>query len=132
MVYSPEQVACAKLYLAGTVWKRVVDELGGMNRTFDDMNSSTVMDGSDSDIRKNFIGSIPIGLVIAGHRQYSPTVFPKAVTQAFLDMHKELYSNSQYRKLFTAPSSDHWVHMQQPEVVVQAVEYVLQRVMEKQ
>jgi pimeloyl-ACP methyl ester carboxylesterase len=115
--------ACAMLYSEGIVWSRVADELQGCFETFHEMNSA----GSNN-IRKQ---QLPLGLVIAGHRQYSPTLFPKAVTAAFLQMHQSMYENNEHGKLFLASQSDHWIHMQEPQMVVQAVEYVLQKIRDK-
>jgi pimeloyl-ACP methyl ester carboxylesterase len=118
--------ACAKLYSEGIVWRRVADELQGCFETFDEMNAS------GNNIRNSQQHIImPLGLVIAGHRQYSPTLFPNAVTAAFLQMHQSMYQNNDHGKLFLASQSDHWIHMQEPKVVVQAVQYVLQKIRDK-
>jgi pimeloyl-ACP methyl ester carboxylesterase len=140
--------ACVKLYSNGFVWKRVADELKGCFETFHTMN---INDNADAAVPNNNNNNnsllrqqqetssakvIPAGLVIAGHRQYSPTLFPQAVTAAFLKMHESMYNNNNNNdnngKLFMASQSDHWIHMQEPKVVVQAIEYVLQKINDKQ
>lgn len=80
------------------------------------------MKASTDEIRSSFRDTIPVALVIAGHRQYSPTLFPKAVTKAFLQMHSKSLPDA---KVFMAPQSDHWMHLQEPHVVLEAVKYVL-------
>lgn len=98
----------ADLYSDGSVWHIVAKELVGCKKTFRDMK----------ELRRP-LPQVPIGLVLASNRKYSPTLFPKAVTKAFLDMHKDLPA-----KTYLA-DSDHWVHMQQPQVVVNALHHVL-------
>ncbi|CAB9523409.1 Alpha beta hydrolase fold protein [Seminavis robusta] len=116
--------ACARLYSEGHVWQRVAMELDGCAQTFVQMQQQQQQSNTDS-IRRDFP---PTALVIAGHRQYSPTFFPKAVTTAFLQMHA---TSLPHAKVFMAPKSDHWIHLQQPEVVMQGVEYVLEEIQKK-
>ena len=123
-----------ELYADGEVWKRVAAELVGCNETFDRMNSPLALEENSAEttttttttvgevFRKELYShNIPVGLVIAGNRRYSPTLFPKAVTKAFLEMHKDMPST----KVFMAHQSDHWVHMSEPEIVVTAIHHVL-------
>jgi pimeloyl-ACP methyl ester carboxylesterase len=96
------------LYSNGLVWHSVAKELEGCEQSFQSMKA----------IRKP-LPDVPIGLVIADHRKYSPTLFPDGVTKAFLKMHAHLPA-----KLYLA-DSDHWVHMQQPHIVLEAFDHVL-------
>ena len=143
---SPRRKACAHLYSHGTyVWKLAAAELQGCMETFEEINTladattAATTNDADNDDRRDGNGSgddvfqrtafyellrqhnIPTGLVIAGHRQYTPTLFKHAMTLAFQDMHKDFPCS----QVLMASKSDHWVHMQEPQVVLQAVEYVL-------
>lgn len=113
-----ERRACARLYSEGSVWNRVARELQGCVETFRDLNNNNK--GGEA-MRRPF-QSIPTALVVARHRTYSPTLFPRAVTQAFVDMHAVSLPRA---KLFLASRSDHWIHLQQPRVVLDALGYVL-------
>jgi pimeloyl-ACP methyl ester carboxylesterase len=127
---NPVRRACAQLYSQdGSVWKLVSAELQGCSTTFDRMNRG------DDDLRrdqgshnKQQRATIPTSLVIAGNRRYSPTLFPKQVTRAFLDMHAVCL---QHAKVFIAHDSDHWVHMSEPEVVLEAVQYVVNELLKR-
>ena len=120
----PVRSALVQLYTDSDVWKTVAAELQGSSDTFDQLNQNDQDGNIGQRFRKELYGhNIPTGLVVAGHRQYSPTLFPKAVTRAFLDMHQDMPA-----KVFMAHRSDHWIHLQQPEVVVQAVDYVLKEI----
>mmetsp|Transcript_27707 Transcript_27707/g.41938 ORF Transcript_27707/g.41938 Transcript_27707/m.41938 type:complete len:395 (-) Transcript_27707:265-1449(-) len=113
------RTACVRLYSNGHVWRRVADELQGCNETFDRILHS----GSHQNTIRESLRSIPTALIIASHRRYSPTFFPHIVTQAFRKMHEHSLPHA---KVFWADQSDHWIHMQQPDMVLNAIEYVMQ------
>jgi pimeloyl-ACP methyl ester carboxylesterase len=133
---NPVRQACVQLYSQadGSVWKIVAAELQGCMETFDRMNHDDDDDHGDDDHdgykfrRRQEQHVIPTGLVIAGNRRYSPTLFPKKVTRAFLEMHATCLSHA---RVFMANDSDHWVHMSEPEVVLEAVQYVLDELKKK-
>ena len=84
------------------VWKLVDAELQGCYRTFGAINNNASHHTSDGIFnRKRF--------------------YPQAITKAFMNMHTDMPC-----RLFMADQSDHWIHMQQPDIVVQAIEYVLE------
>lgn len=116
------RTACAQLYSNGAVWQRVQDELAGCFETFQRLQSQT------PSFRKYSWDCLPVALIVAGNRQFAPTLFPKATTQAFIDMHQPyLDENPESSKLFIAGKSDHWIHMQEPEVILDAVRIINQR-----
>lgn len=118
----PIRSTAIQLYSDPGVWKRVATELEGCVATFSQMTCSS--DNNNVFRKELYAHRIPTSLVIAGNRQYSPTLFPKAITRAFLEMHKDMPA----AKVFLATQSDHWVHMQEPKVVLEAVDHVLQKI----
>ena len=116
----------AWLYSNGNVWHRVADELTGCNETFRSLQQEEngwrrrrqVFQRDNAEPRQ-----LPVALVIACRRQYSPTLFPQAVTDAFIELHKDEIPG----KRFLAQKSDHWVHMEQPQVVIDAIDHVLSK-----
>ena len=65
----------------------------------------------------------PVALVLAANRTHSPTLFPKAVTEVFVNLHKPLVKETGAH-VFMAEESDHWVHLQQADLVEQAIRMV--------
>ena len=66
----------------------------------------------------------PVVLVLAAKRQYSPTLYPDDVTRAFVKLHEDLVAKTEATVLL-AEESDHWVHLQQPDLIVQAIRIAL-------
>jgi pimeloyl-ACP methyl ester carboxylesterase len=119
---NPVRRACAQLYSQdGSIWKLVAAELQGCNETLDRINCDG---GKFRREQGNSVTKIPTSLVVASKRRYSPTLFPRKVTQGFLEMHATCLSHA---KVFIAHDSDHWVHMSEPEVVLEAVHYVVNK-----
>jgi len=71
--------------------------------------------------------TLPLAIVLAAHRTLSPTLYPAAVTQAFVDMCKPLAAATD-GTVSMATNSDHWVHLSEPEQVLAAVDVVLGKV----
>ena len=108
-----------QLYCDGDAWRRAREELEGCNESFQRMSNFRAL---HSDIPKD----LPISLVLANDRRFSPTMFPNKITQAFIDIHEEFCLNHNI-ETFIAGDSDHWIHMQQPEIVIEAILSVLNR-----
>ena len=57
-------------------------------------------------------------IIVAAKRNLSPTLFPGSITAAFLELAKRVLSDdSSKHRIVQAEESDHWVHLQQPELV---------------
>ena len=108
-------------YSTAAAWHLAIDELAGANQSFDNM-AQFRKDHADTKLTADQ----PISLVLAGNRHLSPTFSPAKVTAAFLKMHEGLVRETQAEVLM-APKSDHWIHLEQPEVVLEAVASVYQR-----
>lgn len=109
-----------KLYSDPCVWKRVLGELNGCTTSF----SRGLQENKNY---RRFDFNLPIGLVVANCRRHTPTLWPQKVTDAFIALHRELIGRPKSR-LFMANQSDHWVHMEEPAVVLAAVDFVLAEV----
>lgn len=105
-----------ELYSEAEVWGRVDAELRGCNIAFAEMPQQRR--------EQPLAAHIPIRLLIAGDRRYSPTLHPAGVTRAFVDLHAELLQRP-HARLVMAAHSDHWIHVQQPELVVAAAQELL-------
>jgi pimeloyl-ACP methyl ester carboxylesterase len=111
-LYDPEaRKKAAELYSQSHIWRRVADELSGCNVAFEQMPEDRV--------RYELPPGLPIRLIIAGHRKYSPTLNPDGVTRAFLSLHADLLQRPNCH-LIMANDSDHWIHLQQPNLVIDA------------
>jgi len=108
---SPYRAAARQLYSDNDVWRLTHRELMG------------AFAGAKSQEAPP-IPTCPIGLVIAANRKNSPTLFPQAVTDTFIKLHQPLWKPER-NKLFLGKNSDHWVHMTEPELVLEALDHVL-------
>jgi pimeloyl-ACP methyl ester carboxylesterase len=114
--------ATVRLYSDAAVWRRCTAELVGCNTTFAHIMAE--LRAKHLPLSPDRTG--PLALLIAADRRYSPTRHPKAVTQAFLDIHAPLVEAHGVQPIM-AEQSDHWIHLQQPQLVVDAVLDVLVR-----
>ena len=94
-----------ELYSEAATWDRVAAELTGCNVAFAEMAAYRRQWPLPRDL--------PIRLLIAGDRKYSPTLHPAGVTRGFLDLHAELLRRPQAR-LAIASHSDHCWHGGRP------------------
>eukprot|EP00928_Gymnodinium_smaydae_P098134 TRINITY_DN9050_c0_g2_i1.p1 TRINITY_DN9050_c0_g2~~TRINITY_DN9050_c0_g2_i1.p1 ORF type:complete len:349 (+),score=26.66 TRINITY_DN9050_c0_g2_i1:54-1100(+) len=117
---TPERIAARSLYSDSSVWERASAELSGCNITFENM---PLFRKQHEPLRR----SLPCKLIIAAHRKFSPTLYPEKVTSAFVEWHRDLCSRLSIEPIM-AKDSDHWVHVQQPELVAQAIIDVLVQV----
>jgi pimeloyl-ACP methyl ester carboxylesterase len=97
--------------LSGTVWRRVADELDGCNRGFEQTRRLRV--------ERPLPSSLPVTVLVATARRPSPTLFPDRVTAAFVKLNSPLAQPSS--AVIRATRSNHWIHVEEPELVVDAV-----------
>ena len=112
------QAACQLYANNPRAWSRVVDEWYGCLETMEQRRR-----------RPPPKRPLPPGvLVIANHRQHSPTLYPDQITRAFLMLFRPLLDqNEDTWQLVMADHSDHWIHLQQPQLVVDAIRTVIEK-----
>lgn len=75
---------------------------------------------------KPIANTVPLVVIAAGKPQQD-TLIPKDVRQLDVKLKKKLACLSQKGKYWVAEESHHMVNLQQPEIVVKAVQYVVQQ-----
>ena len=70
--------------------------------------------------------SLPTTVLVAGRRDKSPTMWPRALTAAFVAQAKDVLGGdgdgSPLRRLVVAAGSEHWVHLCEPALVAREVQ----------
>eukprot|EP01111_Echinosteliopsis_oligospora_P016510 TRINITY_DN6893_c0_g1_i2.p1 TRINITY_DN6893_c0_g1~~TRINITY_DN6893_c0_g1_i2.p1 ORF type:complete len:188 (+),score=10.99 TRINITY_DN6893_c0_g1_i2:143-706(+) len=67
------------------------------------------------------IKEIPITVITAANRIYSPSFWPKQITDVYKIMHAEYSSMSIHGKHIMCDISDHWIHLQNPSLVTRCI-----------
>ena len=101
-------------YSDSAVWSRMIDESNGCLVGFREMK---LLREKLSSIPSR----IPIKLLIAGSRQYSPTFFPDAVTFTFMELLSPILTRNLLSSCRIVTETDHWIHLQQPQAVADAI-----------
>lgn len=76
----------------------------------------------------DFDKSLPVTAIVAARQDRSPTLYPASVTAAFTTLAHEVLHDADGtplgapRRLVFAEQSDHWVHLQQTDLVAAEVE----------
>lgn len=96
-----------ELYSHARPWRLLAAELAGFKASFAWVASLGELDES-----------LPVTIIVAAKRNLSPSLFPGSITDAFMALAKRVLRNSPKHRLVQAQNSDHWVHLQQPELVV--------------
>lgn len=100
----------------GAVWRRVADELAGCNRGFEQTRKLRQ--------ERSLAPSLPVTVLVATARAPSPTLFPERVTAAFLKLAGPLAQPPS--AVIKATRSNHWIHVEEPELVISAVLQMLE------
>lgn len=124
-----QRVRAVELYSEPSAWIMAAAELKGCNDSFESMRN-----------QRKTAPDLPIRVIIAANRKFSPTFNPAGVTQAFVRMHEPMLQKNKNNKnhsadmvtMVLAEQSDHWVHLQQPEVVVEAIHHICRMVESQQ
>jgi pimeloyl-ACP methyl ester carboxylesterase len=111
----PERTLAQKAYteLDGGVWRRVADELSGCGV------------GMEQTRKLRLQRHLPqrVTILIATARAPSPTFFPQRVTDAFLKLARPLAQPPS--AVIQATRSNHWIHVEEPQLVIEAVREML-------
>jgi len=96
----------------GSVWRRVADELSGCAKGMEQMRALRVT----SPLPK----TTPVTVLVASARGPSPTFFPERLTAMFTRLGASVAQPP--NAVVMAPRSNHWIHVEQPELVIDALE----------
>ena len=111
--------AAVELYSHAAPWTLSAAELAGFN---DAEASGWVPSLGDFD------ESLPVTAIVAARRDRSPTLYPGSITTAFTALAHDVLHDADGtpltapRRLVFAEQSDHWVHLQQTDLVAAEVE----------
>jgi len=113
-LYNKETRGVAReLYSKRSTWGVVLSEWKGTKLSFKHMAS---FQKDHFPMRKG----LPCTVIIAADRKHSPTLHPQSVTKAFEKFCRPIVEEVG-GKIIMAGKSDHWVHLQSPTVVVDAI-----------
>ncbi len=101
------RVAARELYSHAAPWRLLAAELAGFKASHAWVASLGELDAA-----------LPVTIIVAARRNLSPSLFPDSITAAFVPLAKRVLRDSPQHRLVLAPASDHWVHLQQPELVL--------------
>jgi pimeloyl-ACP methyl ester carboxylesterase len=96
------------------VWEHVNKELEGCNSYFPTFLARFP-------VVQQTIKDLPLVVITATHRIHMPSFSHKQATAAFTEMHAQYASFSSHGQQLFATKSDHWLHVQEPQIVVEAI-----------
>jgi pimeloyl-ACP methyl ester carboxylesterase len=101
------RVAARELYSHAAPWRLLAAELAGFKASYAWVASLGELDAA-----------LPVTIIVAAKRNLSPSLFPDSITAAFVALAERVLRDSPLHRVVLAPASDHWVHLQQPELVL--------------
>jgi pimeloyl-ACP methyl ester carboxylesterase len=117
-----ELAQCAYTDVDGSVWRRVADELSGCTKGMEQMRALRVA----SPLPK----TTPVTVLVASARGPSPTFFPERLTAMFTQLASSVAQPP--NAVVLAPRSNHWIHVEQPELVIDALETMVSQLQQQE
>jgi pimeloyl-ACP methyl ester carboxylesterase len=102
----------------GLVWRRISDELAGCRVGMEQTRALRLQRRLPQNVT----------ILVATARSPSPTFFPQRVTDAFLKLARPLAQPSS--ALILANRSNHWIHVEEPDLVIDAITAMIKKARE--